>query len=319
MKYHQLPKIDLIADGISDPRNVPALLACAEMFQIPCFFRDRYGLAAKIKESGQQIKLADAPPLEVLRRDYDLILGVETSEKAQNIFDYLPPQEARIALVVGNERFGLDRRLARIADHFLEIPMCYKHFTLNVVSAAAAALYQIMYARARGRAGGMGKCSHRPEVILLNPVDSAELGSSLRTAWALGWHSVCLSDQHKVWYTKDRSILEQGRGAARRHKNPIKVRPIDLNLPIQIFDVGILVTYAGGEVPLWKAELPLWKKSCAVIFPDEISPVSPESLECESIAKSFLQVFLDTPALPQKPYFRLLCSIGLTEVFRWIS
>ena len=39
-----LPNIDLIVDGISDPRNVLALLALGDLLHCRCLFRDRHDL-----------------------------------------------------------------------------------------------------------------------------------------------------------------------------------------------------------------------------------------------------------------------------------
>src|SRR5262249_47676258 len=175
MKERGEQRIDLIADGVSDPRNVPALLALAELLHCRCLFRDRHDLRGQLAGTPYADRFADAPPLEELREHYDLLLVVENHEKARSIYEYSPPRGKRLAVAVGNERKGLDRKVSRAADVMLEIPMRPRPgISLNVASAAAAALYQLLYAWAPKR----HKRTHgldRPALVFWEPHDAADL------------------------------------------------------------------------------------------------------------------------------------------------
>ncbi|HJT78878.1 MAG TPA: TrmH family RNA methyltransferase, partial [Gemmataceae bacterium] len=141
------PQIDLIADGIADPRNLPALLALADLLHCRCLFRDRHDLRGQLADTPYAGRLTEAPPLEQFPEHYDLLLAVENHEQARSIYEYRPPRGKRLAMAVGNERKGLDRKVSRLADVMLEVPMRPQHgISLNVAGAAAAALYQLLHA-----------------------------------------------------------------------------------------------------------------------------------------------------------------------------
>src|SRR5262245_24926356 len=110
------PAFDLIADGVSDPRNVPALLALADVLGLRCLFRDRHDLRGQLANDPVVGRMIEAPPLEEWEQHYDVVLAVENHENARSIYEYHPPRGRRLAVVVGNERKGLDRKVSRMAD-----------------------------------------------------------------------------------------------------------------------------------------------------------------------------------------------------------
>src|SRR5262249_3904571 len=117
------PRIDLIVDGISDPRNVPALLALTDLLHCRCLFRDRHDLRSQLAGTPYADRLAEAPALDEFPQHYDLLLAVENHANARSIYEYRAPRGKRLAMAVGNERKGLDRKVSRLADVMLEIPM----------------------------------------------------------------------------------------------------------------------------------------------------------------------------------------------------
>jgi tRNA G18 (ribose-2'-O)-methylase SpoU len=119
MKDHEPPRIDLIADSVADPRNVPALLALADLLGVRCLFRDRHDLRKELVGTPLAERFLEAPPLEQFGEHYDLLLAVENHERARSIYEYRPPQGKRLAMAVGNERKGLDRKVSRAADVML--------------------------------------------------------------------------------------------------------------------------------------------------------------------------------------------------------
>jgi tRNA G18 (ribose-2'-O)-methylase SpoU len=306
------PSLDLIADGISDPRNVPALLALADVLGCRCLFRDRHDLRSQIEDPTLAARMIDAPPLENFGDHYDTILAVENHENARSVYQYHPPRGKRLAMVVGNEKKGLDRKVSRLADVMLEIPMRNRPgISLNVASAAAAALYQLLFANAPKRTKS-GRGRERPELVFWDPRDAADLGTSLRTAYALGWDAVWVMDQHNVWFDADRATTAQGRGAARRHKTSIRVRPFDPQKPAVTFDT-LLVLAAGVEgTPLWRLHVPD-RGSCAVVFAD--MPLTPESVT--SLGGEVNSISLTGGAdVPSNSQLRIFSATTLTELNR---
>jgi tRNA G18 (ribose-2'-O)-methylase SpoU len=305
------PALDLIADGIADPRNVPALLALADLLHCRCLFRDRHDLRNQLAGTPYADRLVDAPPLDAFREHYDLLLAVENHENARGIYEYRPPQGRRLAMVVGNERKGLDRKVSRMADVMLEIPMrAQKGISLNVVGAAAAALYQLQHAAEPKR----HKRSHgadRPELVFWEPHDPADLGTSLRAAYALGWDRARVVDHHHVWFDADREARSQGRGAARRHKNAIRVKPLDPGEPDETFDLAFVLAPGLAGTPVWQLHLP--PERCALVFAD--APMDPAVLA--PVAQDWQPLRIGDGA-PAEAALRLFSAIALAEVARLV-
>jgi tRNA G18 (ribose-2'-O)-methylase SpoU len=306
------PSLDLIADGVSDPRNVPALLALAEVLGCRCLFRDRHELRGQLEDASLAARMIDAPLLEHFSEHYDLLLAIENHENARSIYEYHPPRGKRLAMVVGNEKKGLDRKVSRLADVMLEIPMRKRPgISLNVASAAAAATYQLLFANAPKR-HKRGHGRERPDLLFWAPRDAADLGTSLRTAYALGWDSVWVMDSHRVWFDADRATTAQGRGAARRHKTSIRVRLFDPQKPAATFDTVLLLAVGIAGAPVWRLSLPE-RGSCAVVFADV--PLTLETLD--GFAGEVRPISLTGGAdAPSDAALRLFSAITLTELNR---
>lgn len=306
------PALDLIVDGIADPRNVPALLAAADLLHCGCRFRDRHDLRTQLAGTPYADRLTEAPPLDAFRAHYDLVLAVENHENARSLYEYRPPHGRRLAVVVGNERKGLDRKVSRLADVMLEIPMrAQKGISLNVAGAAAAALYQLLHAgepKRHKRSHGAG----RPELIFWEPHDPADLGTSLRAAYALGWDRARVVDRHRVWFDADREARSQGRGAARRHKNAIRVRPLDPAAPAETFDVAFVLAPGLTGTPVWQLHLP--RGACAVVFAD--APLDPAVLA--PVARDWVSLGIGDGAAPAEAALRIFSAVTLAEVARLV-
>ncbi len=293
------PTIDLFAAGVADARNMPALRAAATWFGGRCFFPDPRGHGP-----------ADAPALADIRRRYDLVLALETGAGARNLLTYRLPATRNIALLAGNERRGLTPAALALADVHLAIPMRgHGVQSLNVAGAAAVALAQLACHPARRRIAPAR--AHRPALVLAHPTDAAELGSALRAAWTLGWDRVGLIDSHAVWFTRDRATYVQGRGAARRHKNPLSVypcRPADDPL----YEHGVVVTLRGPGPSLWRTRLPPGGAT-AVFLPDESGGAPP--VPYQQMARTVQHVALDLPGAGAYHY-RLVAAVVLAELAR---
>lgn len=61
------------------------------------------------------------------------------------LFSYLPKEEEKIALVVGNEVEGVNQKIVDKADIILEIPQEGTKHSLNVAVSAGMAMYQLTY------------------------------------------------------------------------------------------------------------------------------------------------------------------------------
>ena len=80
--------------------------------------------------------------LELLKKDGYLVIGLEKTSQAQDIFDMQVASE-KIALVVGNEVEGLSPEILKRCDLVVSIPMRGKKESLNVAVAFGIAAYAL--------------------------------------------------------------------------------------------------------------------------------------------------------------------------------
>lgn len=81
-----------------------------------------------------------APVLDQLRADGFRTVGLEQSDNSHDLHEYQFTR--RTALVVGNERFGLDDDILARLDDVVEIPVWGLPYSYNVATATAMALYE---------------------------------------------------------------------------------------------------------------------------------------------------------------------------------
>jgi hypothetical protein len=299
----------LVGDGLENPGNASALVAAASMFGWDCAFLDRAGLG-----------LAPALTKDELLGQFSPLLALENAPGADSIhgFTFSGP---RPALLVGNERKGIDRDLLQRADRAVRIPLASRRLdTINVAAAAAVALYYMTR-------GGGGKLRtraepnrHRPEVLFLGPGDAIELGSALRSAAAFGWGRVFVEDRSRVWFGTDRVMRSLGRGAARRSRNAIHVLPFpggDRPLAGRpVFDEACVVTRGEGE-PLHRVDVARGPGRLLVIADEGALDLAREDLG--RLARDVRVVSLDLPR-SEFPYrFKLTASIALAEAGRQVG
>lgn len=85
-----------------------------------------------------------AAAVETLKARGFTVVGVELNERAIPLFQYKPAQDAKIALVFGNEVNGLSPEDLALCDHIVEIPMHGVKESLNVSVAAGVAVYGVL-------------------------------------------------------------------------------------------------------------------------------------------------------------------------------
>ena len=288
--------ITLVGDGIENPFNARVMQAAAAMFESPCCFRDRDS--------------------EDLAATYAPVIALDNVPGAQPVYGFRPPRGPRPALVAGNERHGISREVLKLASHKVMIPMTgHRLNTINVAAASAVALYYL----ARGGGGSLQVTpqpqKRRPELLLLGAADHVEVGSTIRSAGAFGWERVLVEDRAGVWFGAPRHVTAEGRGAARRHRNPIRLIPAEATASYAFTEVWV-VTRAQGDMPLHRANLAAGPRSLLVI-PDETAM----DLDTEPWDRLGARVRFAHLGLPEHtPYhYRLIASIALAEAARQVG
>jgi tRNA G18 (ribose-2'-O)-methylase SpoU len=95
---------------------------------------------ARIELHHLEVRRSLLPVLRKLKEaDYQLA-GLEQTSNSENL--HTAKFERKTALVVGNERTGLDESVLSVLDRVFEIPVYGMPFSHNVATAAAIALYE---------------------------------------------------------------------------------------------------------------------------------------------------------------------------------
>jgi len=311
------PRMTLVGDGVENPWNARTMRDAATMFDAACLFRDRARLADTWVAA-----MPDAAPLDTigagdLAREYAPLALCDNLEGAADIYGFNLGEGTRPAVIVGNERRGIARDLQDLPHRRVRIPMVSRRITcLNVAAAAAVALYYL----SRGGGATQQQSAHphkrRPDLLMVGATDHVELGSAIRSAAAFGWERVLVEDRAGAWFGVDRATRSEGRAAARRGRNAIRVIPATEEARHAYDEVCVVTTRQKG-VPLHRANLAKGARQLLAI-PDEDAV----DLWAETWARSGKKVTvarIDAPA-EQFPYhYRLVATIALAEAARQIG
>ena len=275
---------------------------------------------------------------------FEWLMAAENRPDAKNIYDCRVPLHSNIrcGLLVGNEAKGLRRRTLRRANIVAEIPLVSKNINcLKVAAAAAIMLYYLTVNTQLKTPLGQKKRTlsavqkSRPDVLLLGGREPMELGSVIRSACAFGWERVFLADRYNAWYACDRLMKSEGRGAARRGRNPIKVIPTPCSQPQDLaaslaeqYDKIVVVTCQQMGLPLYRqAQIARTGEKVLVVLPDEresdTDEMAGETLLTELQANTLQNdkiVYAHLPPMAGTQYhYRQAASIALAEVSRQLG
>jgi hypothetical protein len=308
--------IALVGDGIENPWNAQTMIDAAGMFGSTCLFRDRAHLAADWTAQGLPPDTLASTTAEAFKHAYTPIVACDNLDGAADIYGFRLPDGPRPAVVVGNERHGLAHDMQAIAQQAVQIPMAGRTLNcLNVAAASAVALYYL----SRG-SGPLQHSAHpqkrRPEVMMVGPLSHIELGSSIRSAGAFGWDRLFVDDLQAVWFGVDRITRSEGRSAARRGRNPIRVIPTQADSPYAFDEVSIITRSEIG-VPLHRARLAGGPRHLIVIPDEDAIDIGHEAWE--RLGRTVRFVHPDIPARRYVYHYRLVATIALAEIARQVG
>jgi len=303
-------RVDLIGDGIENPFNIEAMMHAAQMFDSRCLF-NALPVGGEIADGALAITSAQ------ISQSYAPVLALENWKNVHVLYGYELPQQAHAAVVAGNERQGISRQVACVSTQAICIPMISKRLNcINVAAASAVALYYLCYGL-RGRMQIRSEPQKkRPEIIFVAGTEHAELGSSIRSGAALGWNRIFIEDRCQVWFGCDRVTKSEGRAAARRGRNPIRLIPCDRDHRY-LFGEAVVVTTKNLGNPLPKTDLCRGPQQ-AVIIADE-SQIDVEAENWQRVAQRVSFAQIEVPVTSFSYHYRHLASIALAEISRQVG
>ncbi len=114
--------------------GVRRILCCGNARILPEIARDT-GDSVEI-----EIHRTLPPVVKRLRQEGFTMVGLEQTANSKPIYTFSFPRKT--ALVVGNERLGIEEEVLRMMDHVVEIPVYGLPYAHNVATATAMALYE---------------------------------------------------------------------------------------------------------------------------------------------------------------------------------
>jgi hypothetical protein len=154
--------------------------------------------------------------------------------------------------------------------------------------------------------------------MLVGGSSHAELGSTIRSAGAFGWERALLDDAHGVWFEASRSIKAEGRAAARRHKNAIRLVPASRGDRYAFSEVCVVrATEGGSSMPLHRANLARGPQQLLVV-PDE-SALDVDAVDWGRLGRAVSFAHLELPPHEYAYHYRLAATIALAEAARQIG
>lgn len=146
-------RITLIADRLSLASNVGGLFRIADAFGVEqlIFCGEATPLDKRYKKTSRStenyVKFDTAKNLlaliENLKAQQYRITALEITNNSQALHNFSLTSEQPIALIVGNENFGIQESVLKQCDTAIHINMFGQNSSMNVVQAASIALYEL--------------------------------------------------------------------------------------------------------------------------------------------------------------------------------
>ena len=159
-----MPEIIVIAHNIRSTHNIGAIFRTAEGFGVSKIIISGYSPYPKLASDSRLPHLAekltnqihktalgaetmvafehqDMPGIQKLKDDGFRIVGLEQDSRSIQIDRYDRPE--KIALILGEEVYGITSEIRDLCDDLLEIPMKGRKESFNVSVAAGIALYAL--------------------------------------------------------------------------------------------------------------------------------------------------------------------------------
>jgi len=145
--------ITLICDQVSNGQNIGSLFRTADAFGIEkiVFCGEHIPLGRKMTKTSRSTEKAviyevkaDASEIisEYKKQGYHVV-ALEITKKSQPIHTYNFSKEKPIALVIGDENFGISDTVLKESNAIIHIDMFGQNSSMNVVQATNIALYEM--------------------------------------------------------------------------------------------------------------------------------------------------------------------------------
>ncbi|WP_040279097.1 TrmH family RNA methyltransferase [Psychroserpens damuponensis] len=149
---HTFP-ITVICENVTNAPNIGSLFRTADAFGVEelVFCGAHIPLGRKMTKTSRatekSVKFKQAAEAltvvsELKQKDYTII-ALEITSKSKALVDFIFPKHKPIALVIGDENFGVSDTILKLCDAVIHIDMFGQNSSMNVVQATSVTLYEI--------------------------------------------------------------------------------------------------------------------------------------------------------------------------------
>ena len=145
--------ITLVCDNITNAPNIGSLFRVADAFGIEelIFCGKNVSLGKRMTKTSRSTEKYVTYNIEHHINDVVLnlkangyyILALEITENSQDLSQFILDTKQPIALILGDENFGVSDEILKLSDVVLHINMYGNNSSMNVVQATSIALYEI--------------------------------------------------------------------------------------------------------------------------------------------------------------------------------
>jgi tRNA G18 (ribose-2'-O)-methylase SpoU len=142
----------VILDNIRTPYNVGGIMRSAEAFGL-----DMVAMCGitPTTDNAKVCRCAMNAPIKTryfestsgainrFREEGFVIAAIEKTKQSIDIDKLNLPDKKHLAIIMGNEEFGVDQSILELSDYIVHIPLTGTKNSLNVCSAAAVAMYKL--------------------------------------------------------------------------------------------------------------------------------------------------------------------------------
>lgn len=145
--------ITLVCDNVTNAPNIGSLFRIADAFGVEKLILcgDHIPLGRKMMKTSRATEkvvsheILDSAfnAIQDLKREGFQIIALEITNSSESIRDFSFSTEHPLALVIGDENFGVSGHILELADAIIHIDMFGHNSSMNVVQATNIALYEI--------------------------------------------------------------------------------------------------------------------------------------------------------------------------------
>ncbi|MDG5491537.1 TrmH family RNA methyltransferase [Psychroserpens sp. SPM9] len=149
---HTFP-ITLVCENVTNAPNIGSLFRTADAFGITelIFCGAQIPLGRKMTKTSRATEKAVKHSVETeindviseLKRKGFYIVSLEITTQSTALTHYTFPKNTPIALVIGDENFGVSQEVLKSSDAVIHIDMYGQNSSMNVVQATSITLYEI--------------------------------------------------------------------------------------------------------------------------------------------------------------------------------